>query len=204
MELFTDDFVRAVKLAVELPKEMNEEKRDKVVYKLTTLAHYGFHLPDAVYRYGLQDWIFDAQGQFLCFNKGIISVEEEENFGLRIVDFLDFLNDFTFQMLVGYNYCLAIQGNKGFYRLIYQDDPNELTKFFVCSEWGLSITFSYITNKYNMYLKHNRKIGIINLHNLPERIRKNQWFINVFKLEKAKENIITYNPEDDILTLETE
>lgn len=203
MELFTDDFVRAVKLAVELPEEMNEEQRGEIVYKLTTLAHYGFHLPDVVYRYGLQDWIFNAQGQFLCFNNSAISVEEED-FGLRKADFLDFLNNFTFQMLIGYNHCLAIQGNKGFYRLIYQNNPDALTKFFVCNEWGFSITHTYITNKYNMYLKHNRKIGIINLHNLPERIRKNQWFINVFKLEKAKENIITYNPEDDILTLETE
>lgn len=203
MELFTDDFVRAVKLAVELPEEMNEEQRGEIVYKLTTLAHYGFHLPDIVYRYGLQDWIFNAQGQFLCFNNSAISVQEED-FGLRKVNFLDFLNNFTFQMLIGYNHCLAIQGNKGFYRLMYQDNPNALTKFFVCNEWGLSITHTHITNKYNMYLKHNRKIGIINLHNLPEGIRKNQWFINVFKLEKAKENIITYNPEDDILTLETE
>lgn len=203
MELFTDDFVRAVKLAVELPEEMNEEQRGEIVYKLTTLAHYGFHFPDVVYHYGLHDWIFDAQGQFLCFNKDIISVQEED-LGLRKVNFLDFLNNFTFQMLIGYNHCLAIQGNKGFYRLIYQNDPNALTKFFVCDEWGFSITHTYITNKYNMYLKHNRKIGIINLHNLPEGIRNNQWFINVFKLEKAKENIITYNPEDDILTLETE
>lgn len=203
MELFTDEFVRAVKLAVELPENLNEEARGEVIYKLTTLAHYGFHPPDIAYRYGLQDWIFNAQGEFLCFNNSAISVEEED-FGLRKVNFLDFLNDFTFQMLIGYNHCLAIQGNKGFYRLIYQDNPNALTKFFVCDEWGFSITHTYITNKYNMYLKHNRKIGIINLNNLPERIRRNQWFINVFKLEKAKENIITYNPEDDILTLETE
>lgn len=203
MELFTDEFVKAVKLAVELPEELNEEERGKIVYKLTTLAHYGFHFPDTVYYYGLHDWVFDAQGQFLCFNNSVITVEEEV-FGLRKVNFLDFLNNFNIQMLVGYNHCLAIQGNRGFYQVIYQSNPDGLTRFAICNEWGSPIELTYITNKHNKYLKNSRKIGIIHLNNLPERVKKQQWFIDAFKLEKAKQNIITYNPEDDILTLETE
>lgn len=203
MELFTDDFVRSVQLSVKLPDEIDEESRVKVAKKLITLIHFGFKLPNVVYQYGLNDWLWDGVGQYLCFNTDSITIEDDNN-NIREVSFTDFLDKFTLQMLIGNTHCLAICGNRGFYQLVSQPHPSELTFFMLSNSYGNRTIPTYITSKHNMYLKNNRKIGIKDIKSIPELIRKKPWFIELFPEEKPKNNIVTYNPEDDILTLETE
>ena len=203
MELFTDDFVKAVKLSVELPNNMDGDSRLKVIEKLIALVRFGFKLPKVAYQYGLQDWLYEGEGQYLCFNTDTITIEES-NINIREVSFTDFLDKFTLQMLIGNEHCLAICGNRGFYQLISQTRPSELTSFMLCNSYGNITIPTRITSKYNVYLKNNRKIGIKSIKSIPELIRKKPWFIELFPEEKPKNNIVSYNPEDDILTLETE
>ena len=203
MELFTDDFVRNVKLSVKLPDEIDEESRVKVTKKLIRLIDFGFRLPDVVYQYGLNDWLWDGVGQYLCFNTDSITIEDDNN-NIREINFTDFLDKFTLQMLIGNTHCLAIQGNRGFYQLLSQPRPSELTYFNLYSFYGNLSTSAYISSKNCIYLKHNRKIGIKDIKFIPELIKKKLWFTELFPEEKPKNNIVTYNPEDDILTLETE
>lgn len=203
MELFTDDFVKAVKLSVKLPEEIDGEIRIKVIKKLIALIRFGFKLPEVAYQYGLQDWLFDGEGQYLYFNNDNITIEED-NINMREVSFTDFLNNFTLQMLIGNTHCLAICGNRGFYQLVSQPHPSVLTFFMLSNSYGNRTIPTYITSKYNMYLKNNRKIGIKSIKSIPELIRKKPWFIELFPEEEPKNNIVNYNPEEDILTLETE
>lgn len=203
MELFTDDFVKTVKLSVKLPDEIDEESRVKVAKKLITLIHFGFKLPNVVYQYGLNDWLWDGVGQYLCFNTDSITIEDDNN-NIREISFTDFLDKFTLQTLIGNKYCLAIRGNRGFYQLLSQPYPSVLIYFDFYDYCGHKSTSAYINNKNCIYLKNNRKIGIKDIKSIPELIRKKPWFIELFPEEKPKNNIVTYNPEDDILTLETE
>lgn len=203
MELFTDDFVRSVKLSVMIPEDMDEESTVRVVKKLIRLIDFGFRLPDVAYQYGLHDWLFAGEGQYLCFNTDSITIEDDNN-NIREVSFTDFLDKFTLQMLIGNNHCLAICGNRGFYQLISQPRPSNLTYFILYNAYGNTSLFAYISSKYSPHLKNNRKIGIKDIKSIPEFIKKKPWFIELFPEEKPEKNIVTYNPEDDILTLETE
>lgn len=203
MELFTDDFVRSVKLSVMIPEDMDEESTVRVVKKLIRLIDFGFRLPDVAYQYGLHDWLFAGEGQYLCFNTDSITIEDDNN-NIREVSFTDFLDKFTLQMLIGNNHCLAICGNRGFYQLISQPHPSNLTYFILYNAYGNISLFVYISSKYSHHLKNNRKIGIKDIKSIPEFIKKKPWFIELFPEEKPEKNIVTYNPEDDILTLETE
>ena len=203
MELFTDDFVRSVKLSVKLPDEIDEESRVKVTKKLTTLIHFGFKFPNVVYEYGLNDWLWHGVGQYLCFNTDSITIEDDNN-NIREVSFTDFLDKFTLQMLIGNTHCLAICGNRGFYQLISQPYPPALIYFNLYNHYGNKSTSAYINSKNCIYLQNNRKIGIKDIKSIQEFIKKKPWFTELFPEEKPEKNIVTYNPEEDILTLETE
>lgn len=203
MELFTDDFVRSVKLSVKLPDEIDEESTVKVVKKLIRLIDFGFRLPDVAYQYGLHDWLFAGEGQYLCFNTDSITIEDDNN-NIREVNFTDFLDKFTLQMLIGNTHCLAIRGNRGFYQLLSQPHPSALTYFNLYSYYGNMSTSAYINSRKSIYLKHNRKIGIKDIKSIPEVVKRKEWYTKLFPEEKPKNNIVSYNPEDDILTLETE
>lgn len=204
--MYSKEFIDNIKIQYEI-EDVDDDELSYICNKLSHLiVNCGLKPSMTIVKVGLMNCLRNNVGWLLTID-GIniyISILKFDDF--RQGDFKE-LRDISLLKLLDGKHMPCISGSKGYFAYLFPYKANSLMLGVAEPITGNIIKFNPTIDS---LLEHHRVISITRINNIPDKIKKRDWYIiNVAPFvvdvpDKPSSSKPLYTDEDDVLTLETD